>query len=167
MESAARGRLGAIQRALQPVNRRPRPAMSSSDVGSGPPKLLTDTQVKDFIKDGMLLLPIEELPTSFHEGIYHKCAETWARAADEPRDAGLGHMLGRFMFERLPELTQIINSPTLRGALTSILGPDYVQHPHRTMHVRELGEGGGPSSDQGWCCHYLPAGRPLMSRSPS
>ena len=155
MESAARRRrLGAIQRALEPVNRRrrPRPAMTSSmrsfDVGSDPPKLLTDTQIKDFIKDGMLLLPIEELPTSFHEGIYHKCAETWARAADEPRDAG---MLSRFMFEQLPELTQIINSPTLRGALTSILGASYVQHPHRTMHVRELGEGGGPSSDQGWC----------------
>ena len=89
MAAPAHRRLGAIQRALEPVNRRPRPAMSSSDVGSGPPKLLTDTQVKDFIKDGMLLLPIEELPTSFHEGIYHKCAETWARAADEPRDAGL------------------------------------------------------------------------------
>ena len=72
-------------------------------------------------------------------------------------------MLGRFMFERLPELTQIINSPTLRGALTSILGPDYVQRPHRTMHVRELGEGGGPSSDQGWCVPELgPAAHPAV-----
>ena len=34
------------------------------------------------------------------------------------------------------QLGEVLRGPTLRGAMTSLLGPNYVQHPHRTMHTR-------------------------------
>ena len=35
----------------------------------------------------------------------------------------------------LPEITDIVRSPTLSGALHSILGPGYAMHPHRALHT--------------------------------
>eukprot|EP01050_Picozoa_sp_SAG11_P012669 SAG11_NODE_1423_length_4950_cov_6.926201_3_plen_339_part_00 len=40
---------------------------------------------------------------------------------------------------------EVVSSATLVGALTSLLGPRYLQHPHRTMHTRPEG-----SADQAW-----------------
>ena len=127
-----------------------------------PPTLLSDAQVKAFIRDGMLLLPIKELPTSFHEGIWEKCGARWeeeaAAAAGAEHGARGPAMLGRFMFGELPELTQVLESPSWRGALTSLLGPGYVQHPHRTMHTKDLSGEGGPGVDQGFHKdgHHIP-----------
>eukprot|EP01051_Picozoa_sp_SAG22_P007748 SAG22_NODE_556_length_9120_cov_2.272475_3_plen_131_part_00 len=43
---------------------------------------------------------------------------------------------GRVLFPHLPELSEVLAAPTLRGAVGSLLGHDYVQHPHRSMHHR-------------------------------
>ncbi len=42
----------------------------------------------------------------------------------------------------LPEITDIVRSPTLSGALHSILGPGYAMHPHRALHTAN------PNGDQ-------------------
>jgi HEAT repeat protein len=34
----------------------------------------------------------------------------------------------------VPELNQIFADPLVRGGLTSVVGPDYVMHPHRALH---------------------------------
>ena len=34
----------------------------------------------------------------------------------------------------MPELNQVFADPVVRGALTSVVGPDYVMHPHRALH---------------------------------
>lgn len=60
--------------------------------------------------------------------------------------------MGKFMREsqnlrkqvvrELPEITDIVRSPTLSGALHSILGPGYAMHPHRALHTAN------PNGDQ-------------------
>ena len=62
---------------------------------------------------------------------------------------------GRAMqvFPAIPELqSEVVASPTVAGALTSLLGPGWCQHPHRTLH--NYGKANGhnleesPGSDQ-------------------
>ena len=49
---------------------------------------------------------------------------------------------------------EVVASPTVSGALTSLLGPGFCQHPHRTMH--NYGKANGHNdeeslgSDQTW-----------------
>ena len=110
---------------------------------SEPGTPLSEEQLRSFTADGFLALPVRDLPPEFHAALH---AEAAAIAADpvppphlDPACAGAGH---RGMQE-MESLQQVLHSPTMHGALRSILGPDYVQHPCRYMHVS-----GG--ADQGW-----------------
>ena len=92
---------------------------------------LTDAQLREFIAQGVLQLPTPELAPELHRHIYDTCRGRWMESEPAGRER-----LTRDMFVEIPELAEVIGSPTLRGALTDLLGPGYVQHPHRTMHVR-------------------------------
>ena len=107
------------------------------------PALLSDAQVKQFVVDGFIALPIRELGSSFHRRVYDKSKAAFARIGAQ------GHHDARVVFGELPEMTDVLRSPTLTGALTSVLGADYVQHPHRSMHVKELGAT-SVGADQAW-----------------
>eukprot|EP01051_Picozoa_sp_SAG22_P022870 SAG22_NODE_5657_length_976_cov_1.915621_2_plen_208_part_00 len=117
------------------------PPVSSSAAAREPSaekdlKLLTDAQLKDFIVDGHLVLKVDELPDAWHEQLYDKCRDAidvnktserrsvWADVAPD-------------------EIKTICSGRTMVGALTSILGPDYMMHQHRALHVN------GPT-DQGF-----------------
>jgi hypothetical protein len=82
------------------------------------PKLLTDEQMRRFIAQGYLTLRIAELGDDFHEALYEH-----ARAEFGPNNNGLTGTGGST--DRIPELLAMVNSPTVVGALTSIIGPDY------------------------------------------
>ena len=104
-----------------------------------PPMLLSDEAMKQFAQDGYLALHVGELGQAFHDDMYRRICEGWdPDVTGEERNT-------RQVFPELPELSDVIGSPTLRGALTSLLGPAYGQHPHRTMHTRAAGSG-----DQAW-----------------
>ena len=103
----------------------------------GAPKLLSDESVQSFIRDGFLLVPQPELPPSFHADVYERCKAYWTQP-ERPS--------GREYFLAIPQLTEVLRTPSTVGALTSLLGPEYVQHPHRTMHTRADEIGG----DQDW-----------------
>ena len=89
------------------------------------PKLLTDAQMQRFIARGYLCLRTE-LPESFHHSIYQRF-DTLIGA-----DAALNP--GNNLLPAVPELNQVFADPIVRGALTSVVGPDYVMHPHRALH---------------------------------
>jgi hypothetical protein len=114
-------------------------------------RLLDDMQVKQFIATGCLELRITELSPAFHERLYETCCERDAAAG--AADAALAAQARREVFVDIPELSQVVEGPTLAGALTSLLGRGYLQHPHRTMHTRPEG-----SSDQAWHKdgHHIP-----------
>lgn len=101
------------------------------------PRPLSDAQVRQFCVDGYLQLHVAELGDAFHARLYETICAGFDRAEPD-RDP-------RQCFPELPELSDVIGSPTLRGALTSLLGAGYGQHPHRTLHTRAEGSG-----DQAW-----------------
>ncbi|MBV9537721.1 MAG: HEAT repeat domain-containing protein [Acidisphaera sp.] len=89
------------------------------------PILLSDEQMQRFIAHGYLLLRTE-LPESFHRAVYDKFDRMIGfDAAGNP---------GNNLLPAVPELTAVFDDPAVRGALTSVLGPDYVMHPHRALH---------------------------------
>ena len=45
--------------------------------------------------------------------------------------------LRKQVVRELPEITDIVRSPTLSGALHSILGPGYAMHPHRVARAED------------------------------
>jgi hypothetical protein len=96
-----------------------------------PPLPLTEAQLQTFVERGVLQLQPRELSPAVHRTIYDKCRVAWLSGSPARRSE-----LTRDMFPELPELNEVVGCATLRGALTSLLGDGYVQHPHRTMHVR-------------------------------
>ena len=89
------------------------------------PVLLDDAQMQRFIAHGYLLLKTQ-LSESFHQDIYARFdALIGAEAKANP---------GNNLLPAVPELNQVFADPVVRGALTSVVGPDYVMHPHRALH---------------------------------
>ena len=110
------------------------------------PALLSDADVKQFLVDGCLALPMTDLPVGFHRELQAK-----SRAGFESLRAE-GITEDRYVYEQLPAMSDILSSPVLRGALISLLGEGYVQHPHRSMHVQGDIEDEEPRlGDGGWC----------------
>ena len=93
--------------------------------------LLNDEQIRHFIVNGYANV-IADVPTHIHETIYHKTDELFAGAIDFRGDRQ--HNPLNNILPMVPELQVVLESPEVRGALTSILGNGYVMHPHRHCH---------------------------------
>jgi hypothetical protein len=89
------------------------------------PKLLTDAQMQRFIAHGYLCLSTE-LPDSFHRAIWERFDTLIGTEANLTP--------GNNLLSAVPELNQVFSDPVVRGALTSVVGRDYVMHPHRALH---------------------------------
>jgi len=109
--------------------------------------LLSDEQMQTFICDGYLVLH-PQLPEAVHAGAYEKLQ--WM--LDEEYNPGNN------VLPRVPEMQEVLDSPEVRGALSSVLGADYALHPHRFCHSNLPGEmteegpkvGVGSTSFVGW-----------------
>ncbi|MCB0061402.1 MAG: HEAT repeat domain-containing protein [Caldilineaceae bacterium] len=88
-----------------------------------PPLLLTDEQMRQFIAHGYLILQTD-FPAEFHESMSRQIAEVMTKEGNP----------GNNILPRVPEVQEVFRHPTIRGALTSVLGPDYIMHPHRHCH---------------------------------
>jgi HEAT repeat protein len=93
--------------------------------------LLGDEQIRHFIVNGYVNVTAD-VPTHIHETIYDKTDELFAGAADFRGDRQ--HNPLNNILPLVPELQVVLESPEVRGALTSILGNGYVMHPHRHCH---------------------------------
>ena len=113
------------------------------------PKLFNDEQMRQYIADGYVVFE-PDVPDDLHETIRQKLQFM----VDEEFN------YGNNVLPRVPEMDRILNSPEVRGALISVLGPGYIEHPHRFCHYispdathRTLAQN----------CHqdsYTPLGRP-------
>ena len=83
------------------------------------------SQVRQFIADGVLALPVDDLPPEFHRHI-HAQGEQLHQAGENPGDG---------IFPGIPELGDVMRTPTVSGALESLLGPGWSMATHRHMHV--------------------------------
>jgi hypothetical protein len=89
------------------------------------PKLLTADQVSSFLANGYLILNTG-LPPEFHEAMF----ERFSQLIGDDND----HNPGNNLLPAVPELNRVFEDGVVRGALTSILGPGYMMHPHRVLH---------------------------------
>jgi hypothetical protein len=130
-------------------------------VDSAPPSppapiCLSAAQVRSFVIDGYLVVRPEELGEGFHEELYERSCtlKGWHVGGDSdstdaeppPPSVTAG------AWEGLPEISDLVQSPTVKGALSSLLGDDCVMHPHRALHTSNS------FGDQGFVSHaHLPA----------
>ena len=110
-----------------------------------PPRLLSDRQMASFVENGFLALPVSELSDEWHSEFAQATVDWNFQGTEEPQP-------GRHS-THLPMLTELCNSPTVTGALASILGTDYCMYPNRMLQaygppdrLLELQTG-----DQTWC----------------
>jgi len=85
--------------------------------------LLNDEQMQKFIADGFVVLK-SGLPESYHQSIKTKINEVFPTEGNP----------GNNVLPRIPEIQKFFDDPVVRGALTSVLGPNYKMHPHRHCH---------------------------------
>lgn len=126
-----------------------------------PPILLTDEQMQQYIVDGYLVFR-PSVPDDLHGIIYEKLN----RIIDNEVNPGNN------VLPRVPEMRHILNCPEVRGALISVLGPDYLEHPHRFCHpLKPVEEVPSPKEREERLhknCHqdgYTPLGHPRHHRS--
>ena len=91
------------------------------------PVLLNDEQVQRFIADGMLVLDVN-LPSALHTKITE---ELHFSLKEESR------WLGDNLLPRVPQINEVLSSPIVTGAISSLLGPDFAWAPHRFPHNSE------------------------------
>ncbi len=104
---------------------------------NGPPGAtpipLTADQVRQFLADGYLTLR-PSLPRELHESIRRRLDESVPDRKGNP---------GNNILPLVPEMRHVLKSPEVHGALQILLGPDYLEHPHRFCHVEEPPEDPG------------------------
>ncbi|RED63507.1 HEAT repeat domain-containing protein [Cohnella phaseoli] len=88
--------------------------------------LLTDEQMLQFIAKGYLVLQ-NELPLQLHQGVMNEIYHVFHEEGNP----------GNNILPRVPDIQQFFDTPVVRGALTSVLGPDYYMHPHRHCHYNQ------------------------------
>ena len=107
--------------------------------------LLTDAQMREFIVNGYVTVATA-LPAQFHEAIYEKTVAVFDKEGNP----------GNNLVPRIPEIQQVLDDANVKGALTSLLGPDYYMQPHRHPHYNPPGsKGQGMHQDGGkrWSHH--------------
>ena len=107
--------------------------------------LLNDAQMREFIVNGFVTVTTE-LSAEFHDAVYEKTMDVFDKEGNP----------GNNLLPRIPEIQQVFDDPNVRGALTSLLGPDYYMQPHRHPHYNPPGsKGQGLHQDGGkrWSHH--------------
>ena len=79
--------------------------------------------MKEFIINGYHIVKTS-LPISFHQQIFRRTIDL-IRAEGPP---------GNNLLPKIPILANVFTDPAVEGALTSILGQNYIMHPHRACH---------------------------------
>ncbi|MEK3886317.1 HEAT repeat domain-containing protein [Bacillus sp. FSL K6-3431] len=104
--------------------------------------LLTDEQIVEFITKGYLVLQ-NDLPQQLHQDVMDRIYYVMHEEGNP----------GNNILPRVPDIEQFFETPIVKGALTSVLGPDYYMHPHRHCHYNQPGNqapGGGQWHKDGY-----------------
>ncbi len=96
---------------------------------TGQPRLLTDEQMQAFIVNGYVTVKTD-FPAHVHADICNQ-ATTIFETTGNPANA---------IYPQIPQLADIFAHPAVHGGLTSILGPNYIMHPHRHCHLTPPGK---------------------------
>jgi len=92
------------------------------------PALLTDEQMRQFVSHGYLILNTD-FSADFHDAMSRNIRAVMNKEGNP----------GNNILPRVPEVQEVFRHPVISGALTSVLGPEYIMHPHRHCHFTEPG----------------------------
>lgn len=92
------------------------------------PIRLTEDQMRHFVSHGYVVLKTD-FPKEFHQTMSRHIQEVMEKEGNP----------GNNILPRVPEVQEVFKHPAIRGALTSVLGPDYIMHPHRHCHFTAPG----------------------------
>lgn len=101
--------------------------------------LLTDEQMQHFIVNGYINIKTD-LPADFHEAIFQEAESVFENEGNP----------GNNLVPRIPEIQEIFDHPTVDGALTGLVGPNYYTHPHRHCHYNPPGSTGQRLHKDSW-----------------
>lgn len=93
--------------------------------------LLSDAAVRRFIVDGYVQVQAE-LPEAVHRAIFEKTDAIFSKIRSPEVEWAYNPLNN--VLPVVPELQRIMDAPQVRGALTSLLGRNYVMLPHRHCH---------------------------------
>ena len=96
--------------------------------------LLSDEQMRRFVAHGYLILQTD-FPAEFHDQLNARLDEVMTKEGN----------WGNNILPRISEVNDVFQNPIIQGALTSVVGPGYVMHPHRHCHYTFPGR-----KVQGW-----------------
>ena len=87
------------------------------------PYQFNDEDMRHFIVNGFVTVK-PDFPRSFHEQVYQQTKAIFDTDGNP----------GNNLLPRIPEIQEVFNHSIVRGALSSLLGPDYIMHSHRHPH---------------------------------
>ena len=100
--------------------------------------LLDDKAMQDFIINGYTVVK-PDLPQEFHRTV---CEQALAITKS-------GRGFNNTLVAEIPMLQAVLDDPAVHGALTSVLGPNYVVNQHNACHYHPPG-----SKEQHWHKDY-------------
>lgn len=103
------------------------------------PQLLSDEQMRQFITQGFLILKTD-FPQAFHQDLTKQLNEVYENEGNP----------GNNLLPRIHELQKVFDHPIVDGALTSVLGENYLMHSHRHGHFNAVNTPGGWHKDSYW-----------------
>ncbi|NOU89142.1 phytanoyl-CoA dioxygenase [Paenibacillus sp. LMG 31460] len=103
------------------------------------PLLLTDEQMREFITNGCLILKTD-FSSEFHSNLLEQLNTVYAEEGNP----------GNNLLPRIRELQKVFDHPVVTGALTSVLGQNYMMHAHRHGHFNASATAGGWHKDSYW-----------------
>ena len=92
---------------------------------------LNPEEIRDFILNGYIQIQAD-FPTDLHGDIYQQIEEVLAKEGNP----------GNNLLPRIPDIQRVFEHPKVCGALTSLVGPGYLMHPHRYCHLNTPGSDG-------------------------
>jgi ectoine hydroxylase-related dioxygenase (phytanoyl-CoA dioxygenase family) len=92
---------------------------------------LTDKQMRDFVVNGYVTVKTD-LPAAHHQGVCRQLDEMFDEVGNS----------GNNLLPLIPEIQAVFDDPAVNGALTSVLGENYLMHPHRYCHTNRPGSNG-------------------------
>ena len=96
--------------------------------------LLDDRSYLQFLTDGFITVQPELLEAKDHDFFYKRAQDLYDRTAALRSPTAHLEILGDNLRAQIPEIDLVLQDPAVVGAITSVLGEDYVIHPHNFVH---------------------------------
>ena len=101
-------------------------------------KLLNDEQYTQYLSEGAIVLQPDSLGADFHDRLYEHGQNIYSLVESSKSKTAHLDIIGDSLRGRIPEIDNIFKDPNVAGALESILGENYVIHPHNFVHKSSL-----------------------------